>query len=227
MSVSYIPIFKMKSLFIKFIEHQDLILEFYKINNFYNLLSFEFSEQYKILYDILSEVVVLFLLSSMTLIVIITPLVLIYSWIYYSFRYVKKFKRNKDLKQILIEKDHIDLHELPRSYWPEYRRIYSKMIGFAVSIFAYAISSNIYMFRSFNEIKVALKEYFSFPFKVFKELNAVEEASKYAIPLREAWFGMLLIVCISVLVFYLVYFIVKATLNVKFKRERYGLQIRK
>lgn len=209
----------MRSLFLKIIEHQDVFFEFYKINNFYTLLSFEFSEQYKILYDILSEVVVLFLLSSMTLIVIITPLVLIYSWIYYSFRYVKKFKRNKDLKQILIEKDHIDLHVLPRSYWPEYRRIYSKMIGFAVSIFAYAISSNIYMFRSFNEIKVALKEYFSFPFKVFKGLNTVDEASKYTIPLKEVWFGMFLIVGISILVFFIVYFITKTALNAKFNRR--------
>lgn len=187
-------------------------------------MSLEFSEQYEILYNILSEVVIVFLLSSMTLIIITTPLMLIYCWIYYSFRYVKKFKRNKNLKRILIEKDHIDLHKLPSSHWPEYRRIYSKMIGFAVAIIAYTITSNVYMLKNFDKIKFALKDYYSFPFKVYKEWNRVEELSKNNIPLKDTWLGMLLVVCISVLVYYFVYFIVKAILNVKFKRSRSDLR---
>jgi hypothetical protein len=201
------------------IEHFEGVYEIFTVNKFVYLLSFSISEEYDILYDILVEVVVSFLLSSMTLVIIITPLVLIYCWVYYSWRYVIKFKRNKDLRQILIEKDHIDLNKLPKSKWPEYRRIYSKMIGFAVAIIAYAISSNVYMLKNFNEIKVALKEYFSFPFKVFKGLNTVDEASKYTIPLKEVWFGMFLIVGISILVFFIVYFITKTALNAKFNRR--------
>lgn len=209
----------MKRILLINIEHLEGIYEIFTVNKFVYLLSFGISEEYDILYDILVEVIVSFLLSSMTLVIIITPLVLIYSWVYYSWRYVKKFKKNKDLRQIIIEKDHIDLKELPKSKWPEYRRIYSKMIGFAVAIIAYAISSNVYMFKNFKEIRVALKEYFSFPFKVFKSLNTVDEASKYTIPLKEVWFGMFLIVGISVLVFFIVYFIVKIALNNRFNRK--------
>ncbi len=209
----------MKPILLINIEHLEGIYEIFTVNKFVYLLSFSISEEYDILYDILVEVVVSFSLSSMTLVIIITPLVLIYCWGYYSWRYVKKFKRNKDLRQVLIEKDHIGLNKLPKSKWPEYRRIYSKMIGFAVAIIAYVISSNVYMLKNFNEIKVALKEYFSFPFKVFKGLNTVDEASKYTIPLKEVWFGMFLIVGISVLVFFIVYFIVKTALNAKFNRK--------
>ena len=210
----------MKSILVTNIEYLEAFYEIFTVNKFVYLLSFGISEEYDILYDILVEVVVSFLLSSMTLVIVITPLVLIYCWVYYSWRYVKKFKRNKDLRQILTEKDHIDLNKLPKSKWPEYRRIYSKMIGFAVAIIAYAISSNVYMIKNFMEIKVALKEYFSFPFKVFKGLNTVDEASKYTVPLKEVWFGMFLIVGISVLVFFIVYFMVKTVLNTKFnKRE--------
>lgn len=209
----------MKSILLINIDHLDGIFEIFTVNKFVYLLSFGISEEYDILYDILVEVVVSFLLSSMTLVIITTPLVLIYCWVYYSWRYVKKFKRNKGLRQILIEKDHIDIDKLPRSRWPEYRKVYSRMIGFAVAIIAYAISSNVYMFKTFNEIKVALTEYFGFPFKVFKSLNTVDDVSNYTTPLREIWFGMLLIVCISIAVYYLVYFIVKATLNIRFNRK--------
>jgi amino acid transporter len=187
--------------------------------NFLYLLPFGISEEYDLLYDILVEIVVSFLLSSLTLIIIITPLVLMYCWIYYSFRYVKNFKKNKSFKQILIEKDHSELNTLPKSRWPEYRRIYSKMIGFALAIITYAISSNLFMFRSYTKIKVGLKEYFSFPIDVFNGLQTVREAPNNTLPLKEVWFGMLLIVCVSIFVFFMVYFIVKKILSIKYKKE--------
>jgi len=209
----------MKPILLIIIERLEGIFDIFTVNKFVYLLSFGISEEYDILYDILVEVVVSFLLSSMTLVIIITPLVLIYSWVYYSWKYVKNFKRNKGLRQILIEKDHIDIDKIPRSSWPKYREVYSRMIGFAIAIIAYAVSSNVYMFKTFDEIKVALKEYYSFPFKVFKGLNTVDEVSNYTIPLKEVWIGMLLIVCISFVVYYLVYFIVKSILNIKFNRK--------
>jgi len=210
----------MKLIFLKSIDHYEGIHEISNGYNFLYLLSFGISEKYEVLYEIIVEIVVSFLLSTLTLIIIITPLILLYYWMYYSFRYVKNFKRDKSFKQILIEKDHIDIKKLPKSKWLEYRRIYSKMIGFAVAIIAYTISSNIYMFKSFNKIEVALNEYYSFPFEVFKGLNTVDEASNLTVPLKEVWFGMLLIVCISILVFFIVNFIVRELLTIKFKKEK-------
>ena len=93
------------------------------------------------------------------------------------------------------------------------------MIGFAVAIIAYTISSNIYMFKTFNKVEVALKGYFSFPFEVFTGLNTVDEESNLiTVPVTEIWIGMLLIVGISILVFFVVYFIVKEILNIKYKK---------
>ena len=135
-------------------------------------------------------------------------------------RYVKNFKRNKNFKTILIEKDHKDIKELPRSKWAEYRRLYSKMIGFAVANIVYTVATNIYMFKSYEQVKVGFKEYFSFPFKVFKGVNTVDEASNLTIPLKEVWFGMLLIVAVSVLAFFIVYFVVNTSLYAKFNKKK-------
>lgn len=210
----------MKLFFLQNIDRFYWNYEFSTGYNFYNLLSFEISKEYDALYEVLVEIIVSFLLSGLTLIIITTPLILLYFWIYYSVRYVKNFKRNKDLKTILIEKDHKDIKELPRSKWPEYRRLYSKMIGFAVANIVYTVSTNIYLFKSYEQFKVGFKEYFSFPFKVFKGLNTVDEASNLTIPLKEVWFGMLLIVAVSIFAFFIVYFVVNATLNAKFNKRR-------
>ena len=118
-----------------------------------------------------------------------------------------------------MKKNHKDIKKLPRSKWPEYRRLYSKMIGFAVANITYTISANIYMFKSYKQVEVGLKEYLSFPFKVFKGLNTLDEASNLTIPLKEVWFGMLLIVGVSILVFFIVYFIVKTVLKAKLNRR--------
>lgn len=206
----------MELFFLQNIDHYNWI---YKFSSGYNLLSFGVFEEYDTLKEILLEIVVSFLLSSLTLIIIMTPLIFLYFWVSYSVRYVKNFKKNKSLKTILIEKNHEDIKKLPRSKWPEYRRLYSKMIGFAVANITYTISANIYMFKSYKQVEVGLKEYFSFPFKVFKGLNTVDEASNLTIPLKEVWFGMLLIVGVSILVFFIVYFIVKTVLNAKLNRR--------
>jgi len=179
------------------------------------LIGFMYSENHNMLVDIL----VLFILSCITLIVIATPLILIFFWIHYSWKYIKNFKRDKGFKQLIFEKDHDDIQLLPKSRWPEYRIIYSKMIGFAVSIFFYSFSSIVYMLNAMNEFNVALKEYFSFPIKVYESLNSANVNSEYLSSIKELSIEMLLIVCFSVLVFFIVYFIIKVILDVKFGKE--------
>lgn len=170
-------------------------------------------------HNMLVDILVLFILSCITLIVIATPLILIFFWIYYSWKYIKNFKRDKGFKQLIFEKDHDDIQLLPKSRWPEYRRIYSKMIGFAVSIIFYSFSSIVYMLNAMNEFNVTLKEYFSFEIKGYESLNSANVNSEYLSSIKELSIEMLLIVCFSVLVFFMVYFIVKAILGVKFGKE--------
>ena len=96
------------------------------------------------------------------------------------------------------------------------------MIGFAVSIIVYSISSVVYMLNAMNEFNVALEEYFSFPFKVYDSLNTAGEESKFSSSIKELSFEMLLIVCVSVLTFFVVYSIVNTILGAKFEKEMDG-----
>lgn len=173
------------------------------------------SENHIILVDVLH----LFILSCITLVIVVTPLLLIFYWIFYSRKYIKAFKGDKDFLQVVFEKDHSDIHMLPKSKQHNYRKIYSKMIGFAVSIIVYSILSVVYMLKTMTEFNVALKEYFSFPFKVYDSLNIAGEESKFSSSIKELSFEMLLIVCVSVLTFFIIYFIVNAILKAKFEKE--------
>src|SRR5210317_911381 len=119
----------------------------------------------------LSELVTVLLLFCVTLIVVVTPLLLLFCWIYYSQDYVKKY-RNKDALAETISG--IGLHskeEVLKSDRIGYIKTYSRMFGFGLSIIAYGLSSNIYMFLTFSEYKEALINYFSFPFKVFSSFR--------------------------------------------------------
>ena len=160
-------------------------------------------------YSGLSELVVILLLLSITLIVVITPLVLLGCWIYYFMIYVKKFKKHKDLKHSLIEDKSADSTGLTNASKAEYSKTYSRMLGFGLGIIAYGISSNVYMMLTFSEIHQAFIEYFSFPFRVFRSMKILKEVSTASMPLTEVWKAMLLIVAISVVAFFIGYFIGK------------------
>ena len=160
-------------------------------------------------YNGLSEFVILLFLLCITLTVVITPLVLLTCWIYYSKKYVKKFRNNKDLKHPLTENSSTDYTGLANASKAEYSKTYSKMFGFGLSIIAYGISSNVYMLLTYSELREALINYFSFPFRVYRSLGILEQISTTSMPLPEVWKAMLLIVAISAAVFFIGHFIGK------------------
>jgi len=187
--------------------------------NFSSVLQdFETPKKSVSVYNILEKLFSQLLLIIITIIVVITPLVLIYCWLYYSVGYVKKFKNNIDFKNMLNNKDQKYDKKLPRVIWFRYRKTYSKMIGFGISIIAYAISSNLYIYKNFEEIGTGLKEYFSFPFLVFKNVRMTELKVKSGIPLTDVWLQMIFIVCISILLFFVGYFMGQIIVNLKYKR---------
>ena len=122
---------------------------------------------------------------------------------------MKKFRYNKDLSEYLTNNELPYNDGLIKSYKVEYSKTYSRMFGFGLSIIAYGISSNVYMFLTFSEFKDALINYFSFPFKIFRSLKILEKIPTNSIPLTEVWSAMLLIVGISAAVFIIGYFIGK------------------
>lgn len=92
------------------------------------------------------------------------------------------------------------------------------MIGFGISIIAYAISSNFYMYKNFDQIGTGLKEYFSFPFVVFKNIRTTEVKIKSGIPLTDVWLQMIFIVGVSIFVFFVGYFMGQIIVNLRYKR---------
>lgn len=157
----------------------------------------------------LSELVTVLLLFCVTLIVVVTPLLLLFCWIYYSQDYVKKYRNKYALAESISENRLHSKEEVLKSYRFGYIKTYSRMFGFGLSIIAYGLSSNIYMFLTFSEYKEALINYFSFPFKVFSSFRILERLPETSIPLTDVWKAMLLIVTIAAVVFFVGFFIGK------------------
>jgi len=159
-------------------------------------------------------------LIIMTVIIVITPLVLVYFWAYYSLDYLKRFKKRTDLKDFMTVSGEINYKELPISIWIRFRKTYSKMVGFGLSILAWSLASNTYIFKNFDEIDLGLKDYFRFPFKVLNSLGFINNKPKTSIPLTEVWLEMIYIVIISIVVFFAGYYIGKFIINMRYQRPK-------
>ncbi|WP_297690968.1 hypothetical protein [uncultured Eudoraea sp.] len=168
--------------------------------------------------DGLSELVTILLLFCVTLIVVVTPLLLIFFWIYYSKEYVKKYRNNEGLTEHIMENG-LSKNEGIKSAKIPYIKTYSRMFGFGLSIIAYSLSSNVYMFLTFSEYKEALINYFSFPFKVFSSFRIFERLPENSIPLTDVWKAMLLIVAISAVVFFVGFFMGKIIATAKLQEK--------
>jgi len=209
---------KLKSVPPKSFETDNHIFESSLINISSVLQDYETPKKSVSIYSNLQKILSLLLLIIITIVIVITPLILIYCWLYYSVGYVKKFKNNDDFKNLLNDKDQKNDKKLQRVIWLRYRKTYSKMIGFGISIIAYAFSSNFYIYKNFDQIGTGLKEYFSFPFVVFKNIGTTEIKVKSGIPLTDVWLQMIFIVCVSIFLFFVGYFMGQIIVNLRYKR---------
>ncbi|MGB5385209.1 MAG: hypothetical protein WBN20_00305 [Eudoraea sp.] len=198
-----------------------LVLNYYNffVKTFYVLQASEAAVERYFNYDGLSELVTILLLFCVTLIVVVTPLFLIFCWIYYSREYVKKYRNKEGSKESIMENGLPSNGIITKSDKIEYSKTYSRMFGFGLSIIAYGISSNVYMFYTFSEFKDALINYFSFPFRIFRSLKILEKIPTNSIPLTEVWSAMLIIVAISAAVFIIGYFIGKIIVAMRLDEE--------
>jgi len=209
---------KLKSIPPKSFETDHHIFESSLINFSSVLQDFETPKKSMSIYNNLLNILTWLLLIIITIIIVITPLVLIYCWLYYSVGYVKKFKNNDDFKKLLYDKGQKNDKKLPRVNWLRYRKTYSKMIGFGISIIAYAISSNFYIYKNFDQIGTGLREYFNFSFVVFKNIGTTEIKVKSGIPLTDVWLQMIVIVCVSIFLFFVGYLMGQIIVNLRYKR---------
>ena len=158
-------------------------------------------------YKTLVELLVTLLICVALLAVILTPLVLVFFWVHYSVQYVNKYQNIFEIKKWIHGKSELSVESYSKEVWQKFRKDYSKMIGFGLSFCAYAVSSNIYMFRNFDRIDTALSQYFGFPFEVLKNMGWLGTVKEYDGTLFSVWKEMLLIVGVSISVFFIGYLI--------------------
>ena len=154
-------------------------------------------------YDAIVDFVTVLLLLIIAFFVIFTPLILILSWSYFSQIYVKKYRKIFSIKKWLIKKRPLSEKYIQNDIWWSYRKVYSSMIGFGISIIAYAFFSIRFMTSNFNTMEFAITEYFSFPFRVLENLKWTESNQISIIHLDVLWDEMFLVVIMS-FVFFLI-----------------------
>ncbi len=151
------------------------------------------------------DYVTFILLWLTTLLAVITPLTLIYLWIYYSSVYVKKYRSIFSVKKWIFGKNDLANMGITNTMRLSYRKIYSLMIGFGISIVAYSIASIRFMLLNFDEMETALIEYFRFPFLTLDEFGLIHNSRELEIKFDYFWNQMLLIVVVSAMFFLIGY----------------------
>lgn len=167
--------------------------------------------------DSVNDYVTFILLWITTLLTVITPLILIYLWIYYSSIYVKKYRRLFSVKKWLFGKSDLKKSELTDKIRLSYRKVYSLMIGFGISILAYSIASIRFMVLNYNQMETALAEYFGFPILVLDEFGLINSSRELELKFDEFWNQMLLIVVLSALFFLIGYLLGALIVDLRFK----------
>ncbi len=158
-------------------------------------------------YGSLVDIVVIILLCMGLLVVIATPLFLLCCWTIYSVDYVKKYRSKFSVQKWFTGRSKLGLKDITNIEWLRYRSTYSRMVGFGISIWAYGAASTVYLIKNFKRIENGMVEYFSFPFKVVKNLDQlqtvdqVENMESVAFPYQEVWNEMIFIVVISAIFF--------------------------
>ena len=165
----------------------------------------------------IGDYVAFLLLWITTFLTILTPLVLIYLWIYYSHQYVKKYRHIFSVKQWLFGKRKLNKTHLTDAIRLSYRKVYSLMIGFGIAIIAYSIASLRFMLLNFDKMETALIQYFKFPFLALDEFGLTENNLSVELKFEYFWNQMLLIVIISAMFFLIGYLIGSLVVDLRFK----------
>ncbi len=168
-------------------------------------------------YDNIVDLITILLLMISTFLVVITPIILLFFWSYFSIVYVKKFRSIFSLKKWLTKKSQLNKKYFQKHIWWPYRKVYSSMLGFGMAIMAYIFFSIRFMSYNYDKMEIALAEYFNFPFKVLENLKWMETNQITTIHLDELWDEMFLIVIMSFVFFMLGFLIGSLIVDFRFK----------
>ncbi|MGI9531095.1 hypothetical protein [Lutimonas sp.] len=161
--------------------------------------------RFNINYKTIVDLVAIGLLIISTIFVVVTPLILLFFWVYFSLIYVREYRHIFSIRKWLSNKGLLKNEHYQKELWPRYRKVYSNMLGFGISIIAYSLFAINFMSSNFDRMEIALVEYLSYPFKVLGNLKTItlDSDSVQAIDIGFLWDEMFIIVILS-FVFYLV-----------------------
>jgi hypothetical protein len=177
-----------------------LLFEFRPIENVNKLIIFqdlnEIHEQesdilknYSPYYNIL-RIFILAIIVILVLVIVSTPLLLVYFWIDNFFEYQKS--------RIQIKKSDASLKfiEVEESTWLNYQTSYSALYGNGFGFFAWIFFTYFYVSIYYTDFNTGIIDYFQFPFKIMKSFSDNNITLNDHIP-PKMWISMLLIVGIS------------------------------
>ncbi|MFO7674123.1 MAG: hypothetical protein R6V74_10490 [Lutibacter sp.] len=146
-------------------------------------------------YNIL-RIFILAIIVILVLVIVSTPLLLVYSWIHNFFEYQKS--------RIQIKKNHLSLKnmEFEESTWRIYQNCYSALYGNGFGFFAWVFFTYFYVSIYYTDFNTGIIDYFQFPFKIIESFSDNNITLNEHIP-PKMWISMLLIVGISVVYYFL------------------------
>ena len=184
----------------------------------FNIIDLNPKKDFHIRIESILEVLVVILICCALLVVVLTPLFLVFFWVSYSLQYVINFRDRFSMKKWLKGESDLNFESFSALVWMHYKETYSKMIGFGLAILAYAISSNLYMFKNFERMEDALFDYFSFPFTVLNSFGKFNLLKEESMVINEMWKEMLLIVGVSFLVFFIGYLLGRLIVHLRYAK---------
>lgn len=151
-------------------------------------------------YNNILRIAILFMIIVFVLVIVSTPLILVY-FLIANFFEVQKIK-------IEIKKNHssLKLIEVDKNTWLNCKNSYSAMYGNGFGVIAWILFTYFYISTYYTDFNTGLKDYFRFPFKIINEIS--NNNLTFNNPLAsEIWISMLLIVGVSALCYFMGNFI--------------------
>jgi hypothetical protein len=147
-------------------------------------------------YDNILRIFILAIIVVLVLVIVSTPLLLVYFWIHNFF----EFKKSR----IYIKKSDASFKfiEAEQSSWLNYQNTYSALYGNGFGFFAWVFFTYFYVSIYYTDFNTGILDYFQFPFKIMESFSDNKITLNEHIP-PKMWISMLLIVVISVVHYFL------------------------
>jgi hypothetical protein len=142
------------------------------------------------------RIFILAIIVILVLVIVSTPVLLVYFWIHNFFEYKKS--------RIYIKKSDASVKfiEAEESIWLNYQNTYSALYGNGFGFFAWVFFTYFYVSIYYTDFNTGIIDYFQFPFKIMESFSDNNITLNDHIP-PKMWISMLLIVGISVLHYFL------------------------